>query len=81
MTYITPSSDKSRHYDIIEYNGADITIYVTQEEFNRLLKERDYVSLCLDSNLRKNMVKDYIDQFPDCIHKNHPLKSAKNLTD
>jgi hypothetical protein len=74
MTYITPSSDRSRHYDTIEYNGPDITIYVTQEEFNRLLKERDYVSLALDSNFRKNMVKDYIDQFPDCIHENHPLR-------
>ena len=72
MIYITPSSDMSRHYDIIGYQGPDTTIYVTQQEFNSILKQRNYWHLELNSRTRKHMVKDYIKDYPDCIHKNHP---------
>lgn len=74
MTNITPSSDLSRSFDIISYDGPDITIYVTQQEFDRLLEQRDYQSLGLNSKTRMHLVKDYINQFPDCIHPKHPLK-------
>jgi hypothetical protein len=74
MIYITPSSDMSRHYDIIGYPGPDISIYVTQQEFNNILKQRNYCRLDLNSRTRMHMVKDYIEQYPNCIHKNHPLR-------
>ena len=74
MIYITPSSDMSRHYDIIAYQGPDTTIYVTQQEFDSILKQRNYWHLELNSRTRMHMVKDYIEQYPKCIHENHPLK-------
>jgi hypothetical protein len=74
MIYITPSSDSSRHYDIIVYKGPDTTVYVTQQEFNSILEQRNYHRLDLNSSSRKHMVKDYIQDYPDCIHKNHPLR-------
>ena len=74
MIYITPKSDRSRHYDIIRYQGPDVTILVTQQEFDRILTQRDYAGLDLNSRKRMHLVKDYIEAYPDCIHKNHPLK-------
>ena len=83
MIYVTPSSDRARHYDIIIYNYADKsinkTIYVTQAEFDRLLQNRDYDTLDLNSRGRMHMVKDYIKQYPDCIHSNHPLRFVEEV--
>lgn len=76
MIYITPSSDMSRHYDIIVYRGPDASIYVTQQEFDNILEQRNYWRLDLNSRRRMHMVKDYIGDYPDCIHKNHPLRES-----
>lgn len=81
---ITPECDTGRHYDVICYNGNDkgdvgLTIEVSNEEFDTLLTAKDYDELALQSKRRMHMIKDYIEQYPDCIGSNHPYYAEQEV--
>ena len=88
--YVTTHEDDSRHYDVLEYDGDndvilmailkgnyyEKTVYVSNKEFGRLLRKRDYKSVTLNSKKRTHLVLKY-NANVDLSHPLYPVVNNK----